>query len=127
MAALDIQEIAFIGHPVSDVPRARHFYEGILGLKPAMAHEIQPGQWWIEYEIAGLALALSNAWPPTPNSGPTVALEVADLDAAAAALANEGVAVDYGPMDTPVCRFFGIRDPDGNSITIHQRRVASGA
>ena len=57
-------EIAFIGHPVSDVPRAREFYEKILGLVPSMAHEFQAGQWWIEYEVGGVAVALSNAWPP---------------------------------------------------------------
>jgi predicted enzyme related to lactoylglutathione lyase len=123
MASLGIKEIAFFGHPVSDIDRARHFYEEILGLKTEMAHEIQPGQWWIEYEIGGVALAISNAWPPAENSAPTVALEVADLNVAVSELEQAGVRIDFGPMDTPVCRFFGIRDPDGNSITLHQRRI----
>jgi catechol 2,3-dioxygenase-like lactoylglutathione lyase family enzyme len=31
-----ITEIAFTGTPVTDIKRAREFYEGVLGLKPAM-------------------------------------------------------------------------------------------
>jgi len=29
-----IAEIAFTGTPVTDIKRAREFYEGVLGLKP---------------------------------------------------------------------------------------------
>jgi catechol 2,3-dioxygenase-like lactoylglutathione lyase family enzyme len=28
------KEIAFVAYPVTDIARARKFYEGILGLKP---------------------------------------------------------------------------------------------
>ena len=118
-----VTEIAFTGYPVTDVTRARHFYEEVLGLKSTMAHEIQPGVWWVEYEIAGAALAITNAWAPTGNSGPTIALEVADLDEALAHLKANNVTVTYGPMDSPVCRFFGVKDPDGNDVAIHQRRA----
>jgi len=31
-----ITEIAFTGTPVTDIKRAREFYEGVLGLKPAV-------------------------------------------------------------------------------------------
>ena len=38
------KEIAFIAYPVTDIPRARKFYEGVLGLKPnaALASETVP-------------------------------------------------------------------------------------
>ncbi len=120
---IGVTEIAFIGHPVADVARARAFYENVIGLKPSMAHEIQPGLWWVEYEIGGIALAISNAWAPTGNSGPTVALEVKDLDAALAKLKEHNVALTVPLMDSPVCRFFGIKDPDGNDIMLHQRKT----
>ena len=32
---INITEIAFCCYAVTDVPRARAFYEGVLGLKPA--------------------------------------------------------------------------------------------
>ena len=50
---LKIAEIPFVGYPVSDIKRAREFYEGILGLTPgAIDQEIpeMPGKYWIEYE-----------------------------------------------------------------------------
>ena len=120
---INVTEIAFTGYPVTDVPRARAFYESVLGLKASMANEFAKGQWWIEYEIGTGTLALSNAWPPSGQSGPGVALEVTDLDGALNSVKSQNVPVSYGPMDSPVCRFFGIKDPDGNDITLHQRKT----
>ncbi len=118
-----IKEVAFIGYPVTDVARARAFYEGFLGLKVHCAEEIKtmPGIWWIEYDVAGVTVAISNAWPPSGQSGPGVAFEVDDLDAFVAKTREAGVTFAFEPMDSPICRFFGIKDPDGNDITIHQR------
>ena len=36
-----IKEVAFIGYPVTDVARARAFYEGFLGLQVSCAEEIK--------------------------------------------------------------------------------------
>jgi predicted enzyme related to lactoylglutathione lyase len=119
---IKVTEVAFVGYPVTDVARARAFYEGTLGLKTAFESEFRPGQWWIEYDIAGVALAISNAWPPSGQSGPNLALEVSDLDASLAAVKAKGVPVSLDPMESPVCRFFGIKDPDGNDLTLHQRK-----
>ena len=120
---INVTEIAFTGYPITDVPRARAFYEGVLGLKPAMADEFTKGQWWIEYEIGTGTLALSNAWPPSGQSGPNIALEVTDLDGALNFVKAKNVPVSYGPIDSPVCRFFGVKDPDGNDVTLHQRKT----
>ena len=119
---IQVTEIAFTGYPVSDVPRARAFYEGLLGLTPTMAHEMNAGVWWVEYDIGAATLALSNAWPPSGQSGPSVALEVADFPGAVAALEKAGVKFNHGPVETPVCWLGVISDPDGNGITIHKRK-----
>lgn len=120
---IQVTEIAFTGYPVTDVPRARRFYEGTLGLKPSMVQEFTQGQWWIEYEIGAGTLALSNAWPPSGQSGPNIALEVADLDRALDSIKAANLPISYGPTDTTVCRFFGVKDPDGNDVTLHQRKT----
>lgn len=123
---MNIKEIAFVGYPFTDVERARAFYEGVLKLKPEMVHEFDDAkagkQWWIEYEIGGVALALSNAWPPGGEGGPTVALEVDDLDAWTEEMKAKNVPVVLDMVDTPVCRFIVIQDPDGNGLTLHQRK-----
>lgn len=124
---MEIKDIAFIGYPVTDVARARDFYENILGLTATMAHEFPKedggSMWWIEYEVNGVAVALSDAWPPSGQSGPSLAFEVDDLDAWSQALKSKNVEFEFDIMDTPVCRFFSFRDPDGNSLTMHQHKA----
>ena len=40
---LKVIEFAFTCYPVTDMARARAFYEGVLGLKPTMVHEMPDG------------------------------------------------------------------------------------
>jgi predicted enzyme related to lactoylglutathione lyase len=119
---ITVKNIAFTGYPVTDVTRARGFYENVLGLKLSLLVQPRPGTWWIEYEVGGGTLGISNAWAPSGQSGPNVALEVEDADAVLAHCRANHVVVMTEIMDTPVCRFFAIRDPDGNGIMIHQCR-----
>jgi predicted enzyme related to lactoylglutathione lyase len=75
-----ITEIAFTGTPVTDIKRAREFYEGVLGLKPAME---SAGGMWVEYEIGNGTLGVGcygEVWKPSPD-GTCIAFEVDDLDA----------------------------------------------
>lgn len=123
---MNITEIAFIGYPVSNIDRARHFYEEVLGLTLGeLHHEIEgsPGKHWIEYEVGGTTFAISNAWEPSAQSGPSVAFEVEDLEQSVSQLKAAGVNVVAERIESPVCCFALITDPDGNSITIHKRRA----
>ena len=45
---MKIERLAFVGTPVTDMKRAREFYEGILGLR--VAAEMMGGQ-WVEYSL----------------------------------------------------------------------------
>lgn len=116
-----ITEIAFCFYPVSDVAKARAFYEDALGLKVAMNYENA----WVEYDINGATLAISNMLqghqPGAKGAG--VALEVGDFDATVAALRGKGVKFLLDPIDTPVCRMAAIADPDGNGFIVHKRKA----
>jgi predicted enzyme related to lactoylglutathione lyase len=120
-----INEIAFTGYPVTDLARARDFYEKVLGLTPATTFEHE-GKGWIEYDIGASTLAITNTsteqWKPSPD-GPCVAFEVADFDSALQALRAAGVRLYVEPLEFPGCRFAVVGDPDGNSVAIHQRRA----
>ena len=118
--SIQIKEFAFVFHPVTDVARARKFYEGLLGLNILKEIEFSPGQWWIEYDVAGQALAISNAMPGAPSTSLT--LEVASLDDALATARAEGVEIAYEVMEFAPCRIFGVKDPDGNILGLHQRK-----
>lgn len=120
---LKIKAIAFTGYPVTDLPRARAFYEQTLGLQASTVFEHE-GKHWIEYEIGPATLAISNMsaeqWKPS-SDGPSVALEVEDFDASMAALRTAQVKFLIEPMDSGACRLAIIADPDGNSLAIHHR------
>src|SRR5580658_3637582 len=117
-----ITEIAFTGSQVTDMPRAREFYEGVLGLKPAME---SAGGLWVEYEIGQGTFAIGcygDAWKPA-EQGTCIAFEVDDLDGEAARLKSRGVKFSLEATDSPVCRFAIVRDPDGNQVMIHKRKA----
>ncbi|MDF3058589.1 MAG: Glyoxalase/bleomycin resistance protein/dioxygenase [Rariglobus sp.] len=119
-----VLEFAFTGYPVTDVARARAFYEGVLGLKTGMVWE-EADHAWIEYDAGGHTLAINNSskeWKPSA-SGPAIALEVEDFDATIAALKERSVRFTVEPFQSPVCRIAVILDPDGNSLAIHKRNV----
>jgi len=121
--SLQIKALAFVFYPVTDVARARAFYEGLLGLKVGHQVEFAPGQWWIEYDVAGQALAISNAMPGKPASA--LALEVVDLDAALATVKAAGTPISQDLMEFTPCRMFIVQDPDGNELTLHQRKASA--
>jgi predicted enzyme related to lactoylglutathione lyase len=122
---MKITEIAFTGYPVTEIDRARAFYEGILRLEPSRTFE-SPNGHWIEYDLGPSTFAISNMskedWKPS-HDGPAVAFEVEDFDSAVEAFRANGVKTVVEPFDTPVCRMTIISDPDGNSITIHKRQL----
>ena len=123
---MQVTEIAFSVYPVTDVKRARAFYEGTLGLKPGMVYEGE-GVGWIEYEIGPGVVAIgagSENFKPSSNGG-SVALEVGDFDQAIQELKNAGTKFVIEPLDFPGCRMAAVLDPDGNTITIHRRKTAS--
>jgi predicted enzyme related to lactoylglutathione lyase len=119
---MKIKEIAFTGYPVTDMTRARRFYEGVLGLVVTMDHESE-GVHWVEYEIGAgtLALGIAPGWNPSAE-GCSVSLEVDDFAAAVQELQAAGVEFSVPPMETPVCHLAYVRDPDGNAVGIHQRK-----
>jgi len=122
---MKVLEIAFVGYPVTDLKRARNFYEGTLGLAVSRTFGNEE-QGWIEYDLGPNTLAIGNGaqdWKPAAGGG-CVALEVESMDAAVATLTERGHKPFMGPFETPVCFMAIVSDPDGNSVTIHQRKKA---
>lgn len=114
-----ITSIAFTVYPVSDMNRARSFYEHVLGLHKASHY----GDQWVEYDVGGstFAVTTSHMGQPPGDKGATVAFEVSDFEAFVHKLKERAVTFVTEPFETPVCRMAVIEDPDGNHVTIHKR------
>jgi predicted enzyme related to lactoylglutathione lyase len=117
---LKVTEIAFSCYAVTDMARARGFYEGVLGLTPTTVLDNR----WVEYSFGPHALAIGSdeSFKPSPD-GCTVAFEVEDFETAITHLKANNVKFRIDPMATPVCHMTMVYDPDGNTVCIHKRKV----
>jgi predicted enzyme related to lactoylglutathione lyase len=114
-----IKAIGFVGIPVTDLKRAREFYEGVLGLK--VSEEMMGGK-WIEYTIGDDTLAIANVgnhWTPS-DQGTGAALEVENFDEAIKRLKDRHIRFVAEPFETPCCHMAVVQDPEGNKLMIHK-------
>jgi predicted enzyme related to lactoylglutathione lyase len=116
---MKIKEIGFVAIPVTDMRRARSFYEDVLGLK--VSEEMMGGK-WIEYAVGEDTLAIANVsdtWRPS-DQGTGAAFEVENFDDAIKRLKDQHVRFAAEPFETPCCHMAVVQDPDGNKLMIHK-------
>jgi predicted enzyme related to lactoylglutathione lyase len=116
---MKVNAIAFVGIPVTDLKRARGFYEDVLGLK--VSDEMMGGN-WIEYTIGDATLAIANVgehWAPS-DQGTGAALEVDNFGEAIKRLKDRKIPFAAEPFETPCCHMAVVQDPDGNKVMIHK-------
>jgi predicted enzyme related to lactoylglutathione lyase len=123
---MKVTEIAFTGYSVTDMKRAKGFYEGVLGLGKSRGFGQHNGEeQWVEYDIGAGCLALISGgdqiWPPHP-AGTAAALEVDDFDGYVSKLRANGVKFIWEPRESPYCWMVVVADPDGNWIVLHHRK-----
>ena len=116
---MKIKAIGFVAIPVTDMKRARAFYEGVLGLE---ASQVMMEGKWIEYAAGDDTLAIANVgdeWRPS-DQGTGAALEVEDFDEAITQLKKAAVNFAAEPFESPCCHMAVVQDPDGNKLIIHK-------
>ena len=115
-----ITSIAFTVYPVSNMERARAFYEHVLGLHVSSQYQ----DIWVEYDLGTSTFAISTTETGhTPGAtGAVVAFEVSDFDAFIHKMKERAVSFVTEAFDPPVCRMAVIEDQDGNHITIHKQK-----
>lgn len=115
-----LQKVAFTMYPVTDMPRARAFYEETLGLGPSRSGANSP---WVEFDLPGggcLAITTVSQQQPSASAGGTIAFEADDLTVLIDELKNKGVKFLADDIESPVCWMAVCADPDGNSIILHK-------
>ncbi|MEU4622693.1 VOC family protein [Actinoplanes sp. NPDC023801] len=111
-------KIELIPVPVTDVDRAKAFYERI-GFIADHDHTIHEGLRFVQLTPPGSACSIAIGRGLTEKTPGTQEIQVVvpDADAAREQLIEAGV--EAGEIDEqPWGRFVGFRDPDGNSWTL---------
>ena len=110
-------------YPVTDVARARHFYEAILGLTVGKVSERDNGA-WVEYDLPGggcfAITTFAQGVVPSANAGGSIAFEVENIEELASRLKSAGVEFKLDVFSSPVCQMAVIVDSEGNAIILHQ-------
>ena len=110
-----IKKVAFIGHHVQDIARAKKFYGELLGLEKTAEFEGK----WCEFDTPeGKTIALDTFSPD--GTPPYMALETDDIEAEVARLKQAGVEVLLDVQDNKVCKMAMIKDSEGNGVMLHQ-------
>jgi catechol 2,3-dioxygenase-like lactoylglutathione lyase family enzyme len=115
------KKIAFSCYAVKDLARSRQFYEGIVGLEPGDNFQ----DMWQEYDLNGTTFAITSMVLESvkPGTQASVAFEVADLEGVVKDLRSKGVSFASDDlMESPVCWMAFFKDPDGNSVSLHQAK-----
>jgi catechol 2,3-dioxygenase-like lactoylglutathione lyase family enzyme len=113
-----ITKLDFVGIATKDADRSRAFYVDTLGLRPddKAKYEFWVGETcfgiW-EPERQGMGFAINSVSFP--------ALHVEDVAASRAELEAKGVKFEGEILDTCVCHMAIFKDPDGNSLMLHNR------
>jgi predicted enzyme related to lactoylglutathione lyase len=116
---IQVERTDFMSVPVTDMERARRFYEETLGIPNS-----SPDAAWPEFETGNVSLYLVDPKRIGIEFSPHtahIALRVPDVAEARAKLEATGVAFDGEILDTGVCHMAFFKDPDGNALMLHRR------
>lgn len=119
---MNAQRVAFVVYPVADMARATAFYRDVLGLRQSGLDS----DFWVEFDVDGVTFGIGNfEQAGKPGTAQSLALEVGDMTATRSELAGRGVE-SSDPFETPVCFISVLKDPDGNSVILHQAKPEAG-
>jgi catechol 2,3-dioxygenase-like lactoylglutathione lyase family enzyme len=111
-------KIELIPVPVTDVDRAKAFYERI-GFNADHDHTVHEGLRFVQLTPPGSACSIAIGVGLTEKTPGTQEIQVVIPDAEAARKQLIEAGVEAGEIDEqPWGRFVGFRDPDGNSWTL---------
>lgn len=124
---MGITKITVVSVPVTDQQRAKAFYVGTLGFDLITEAPMGDGNDWVQVGPAGTEVSLTLVnWFPEMQPGSLQGLVVAcdDIQATYDDLKGKGVTFDGPPDKTPWGIFATLRDPDGNSLVLHENAGA---
>jgi catechol 2,3-dioxygenase-like lactoylglutathione lyase family enzyme len=117
---VEVEQVDFITIPTRDVKRSVEFYREVLGI-PESEYE------GAEVETPNVTLSFWNPEDDGEEFHPNVggfAIRVPDVAQAREELESKGVEFFGDTIDTSVCHMGFFKDPDGNTVILHNRYAA---
>jgi predicted enzyme related to lactoylglutathione lyase len=112
-----VKGIDLFAYFTQDPARSIAFYRDVLGIAPTELDDQGRGA---EFTLADGSTF--GVWKPDGNeTGGCVMLAVEDAAQAVAEFRKRGLEISE-PDETPVCHMAFAKDPDGNTLIIHQRK-----
>jgi catechol 2,3-dioxygenase-like lactoylglutathione lyase family enzyme len=123
-----VERTDFVSVPVTDMDRARAFYEETLGLT-RVDHSEEQGfpEFQLGENVSLYLLKMENVG--SSFQGPhtaSIALRVPDVEETRKDLEGKGVVFGGDTFDTGVCHMAFFADPDGNALMLHRRYAPQG-
>lgn len=118
-----IKDIAYIAYPSGDVAATRAWYEKVLGLTFAGPYLEEGVEKYNEAHFgSGCFSLMASEWVGRePGSAASAVFEVDDIERAVRLLRGQGVVVE-DVWDGPVCKQTWLCDPEGNKVTLHEKK-----
>lgn len=118
-----IKEIAFTAYPSNDVAGTRIWYERVLGLQFAGPYVEDGIEKYNEAHLGnGCFSLMASEWVGRePGSAAGIVFEVTDIEETVRSLRDKGILAD-DIFDGPVCRQTSLTDPEGNKVTLHEKK-----
>ncbi|HTP01111.1 MAG TPA: VOC family protein [Anaerolineales bacterium] len=121
-----VNKLMMLAIGVSEMPKARAFYEGNLGLKVTTDYRQDDDHWWVSLVLpeGGVTITLTTFHANAKPGTMTLWFATPDLSAAHKVLADKGDKVSpigddlHGPGSGT--KWFNFTDPDGNLIHLEQ-------
>ena len=117
---ITVERTDFVSVPVTDLERSTRWYADTLGL-PQTGHgawpEFRLGENVFLYLLDPTNIGQEFRGPHTSS----IALRVADVEAAKSELESRGIEFRGETFDTGVCHMALFTDPDGNDLMLHRR------
>jgi predicted enzyme related to lactoylglutathione lyase len=118
---MKVTGVDYMALPTRNFEEAAEFYGDVLGLERSKRWGEMPAG---EFEAGNLTIALMQSdgfGMEFQTHGAPLALHVDDVEAARSELEEKGVEFMMDTMDSGVCHMAFFKDPDGNSLCLHNR------
>ncbi|RYY13966.1 MAG: glyoxalase [Chitinophagaceae bacterium] len=118
-----MKAIEIISIPVTDQAKAKEFYLN-LGFEIMVEAPFEEGKKWVQLAFPDSEVSITLVtWLKNMPAGSIdgLVIQTDDIKAEIETLTSKGIAT--GPIDTtPWGQFATVKDPDGNRLSLHQRR-----